>query len=227
LTNTHVTKKLFLSLQLKRKIQPSTIEILLIMKNIIPLKIDKRMNDAFLLEKTGKSLDDWTHFIDRFTSLGLSDKELSKLIHDNFKIGSLLQNSIISAYTSQNQSKKLNMPAEGIRIENSIELNLPLPTLSNLWSDTKLRNSWFPMVSYTVVRENPKKMVQLIWCDSISIVNIRFLRIDKSKSQVEIVHYNLPDRKTAQEMDVYWKKILQTLNESVTSDLFHSIIHDI
>jgi len=185
------------------------------------------MNDTFLLEKTGKSLDDWIHFIDRFTSLGLSDKELSKLIYDNFKIGPLLQNLIISAYTNQNQTKKLNLPVEGIRIENSIELNLPLPTLSNLWSDSKLRNSWFPMVSYTAIRENSKKLIQLIWCDSVSIVNIRFLKIDKSKSLVEIIHYNLPDRKTALEMDAYWKKILQTLNESVTSDLFHSFIHDI
>ena len=185
------------------------------------------MNDTILLEKTGKTLQDWFSFIDRFTSLGLSEKELSRLIRDNFKIGSWLQNAIIEAYTSQNQTNKLNMPAEGIRIENSIELNLPLPTLSNLWSDNKLRNSWFPMVSYTIVRENSKKLIQLIWGDSVSIVNIRFLKIDKSKSFVEIVHYNLPDRKTALEMDAYWKKILQTLNESVTSDLFHSFIHDI
>ena len=185
------------------------------------------MNDTILLEKTGKTLQDWFSFIDRFTSLGLSEKELSRLIRDNFKIGSWLQNAIIEAYTSQNQTNKLNMPAEGIRIENSIELNLPLPTLSNLWSDNKLRNSWFPMVSYTIVRENSKKLIQLIWGDSVSIVNIRFLKIDKCKSFVEIVHYNLSDRKTALEMDAYWKKILQTLNESVTSDLFHSFIHDI
>jgi len=197
------------------------------MKNLLAVTSDKRMNDSVLLKKTGKTMEDWFSFIDRFTSLGLNEKELSRLIHDNFKIGSWLQNAIVAAYNSQNQTKKLNLPSEGIRIENSIELNLPLPSLSNLWSDNKLRTSWFPMVSYTVVRENPKKTIQLIWCDSVSIVNIRFLKIDKCKSFVEIVHYNLSDRKTALEMDAYWKKILQTLNESVTSDLFHSFIHDI
>lgn len=123
--------------------------------------------------------------------------------------------------------KLVNEFAEEFKIVNSIELSLPLTTLYNLWSDYKLRNTWFPLVSYTLVRENPKKMVQLIWSDSVSIVNIDFLKIDKSKSQVCITHLHLPNKKIAEDMEVYWKRILKTLQESVSSELFHSLILDI
>jgi hypothetical protein len=197
------------------------------MKTLFPATIDKKMNDSILLEKTGKTMQDWFSFIDRFTSLGLNEKELSRLIHDNFKIGSWFQNAIITTYLRQKQNTGVEMPPDGIRIENSIKLNLPLQTLCNLWSDHKLRNTWFPMVSYTIVRDNPKKLIQLLWFDSVSIVNIRFSKIDKATSLVEVVHSNLPDTKVAREMESYWKRILQTLKESVTSDLFHSIILDI
>ncbi len=196
------------------------------MKNLVPECVDKRMSDSILLQKTGKTLQDWFSFIDRFTSLGLSEMELSRLIHDNFKIGAWFQNAIITSYLTQKQSTVANIPPGGIRIKNSLKLNLPLQTLYNLWSDHKLRNTWFPLVSYTIVRDNPKKLIQLMWFDSVSIVDIRFSKIDKAISLVEIVHYNLPDRKVALEMEAYWKRILLTLNESVTSDLFHSIIMD-
>jgi len=115
---------------------------------------------------------------------------------------------------------------ETFKIVNMVELMLPLSTLYNLWSDYKLRNTWFPLVSYTIVSENSKKLVQLLWSDSISIVHIEFSKIDKSKSKVRIIHSRLPNKKIAEEMDVYWKKILRTLHESVSSELFHSLILD-
>jgi hypothetical protein len=197
------------------------------MKNLLSVRTDKKLTDTFLIEKTGKNLEEWYRFMDRFSSLGLNEKELFRLIHDNFKIGSWLENAIISSYTNQKQKKRMNIPVEDLKIQNSIELIVPQTTLINLWSDRKLRNYWFPAVSFTIVRENPKKLIQLLWCDSVSIVNIRFLKIDKSKSRIEIIHYNLPDSKAASEMDAFWKKVLQTLSETITSDLFHTIILDI
>jgi hypothetical protein len=197
------------------------------MKNLLTSKLDKRINDTVLLEKTGKNLDEWFHFMDRFTSLGLSEKELSKLMHENFKINLWWQNAVISAYVTQKKNKLISEAADEIKIVNSIELLHPLSTLYNLWSDFKLRNTWFPMVSYTVIRENPKKLIQLLWSDSVSIVNIKFSKIDKSRNQVEIIHYNLPDQKIAGEMELYWKRVLETLKESISSELFHSLILDI
>jgi hypothetical protein len=197
------------------------------MKNPMTSKINKRMNDSVLVEKTGKSLEGWFQFMDRFTSLGLSEKELSRLIHDNFKINSWWQNAIISAYVNQSRTKLFNEFAEENNIVNTIELNLPLSTLYNLWSDLKLRNTWFPLVSYTVVRENPKKVVHLLWSDTVSIVKIKFLKIDKLKSQVQITHSQLPNKKISEEMEVYWKRVLKSLHESVSSELFHSLILDI
>jgi hypothetical protein len=197
------------------------------MKNLLTSKLDKRINDSVLLEKTGKNLEEWFQFMDRFTSMGLNEKELSRLIHENFKINLWWQNAVISAYVTQKKNKLASESADEIKIVNSIELLHPLSTLYNLWSDYKLRNTWFPSVSYTVVRENPKKLIQLLWSDSVSIVNIKFSKIDKSKSQVEIIHYNLPDQKVAGEMELYWKRVLETLKESISSELFHSVILDI
>jgi hypothetical protein len=197
------------------------------MKNPLINKIDKRMNDSVIIEKTGKSLEEWFLFMNHFSSLGLTEKEISRLIHENFKINSWWQNAIISAYVNQKKTKQVVELAEEINIDNTIELALPLSTLYNLWSDTKLRNSWFPLVSYTIVKENPKKVVQLFWSDSVSIVNIKFSKIDKSNSQLQITHLHLPSRKTAEEMDIYWKRVLETLHGSVSSELFHSLIHDI
>jgi hypothetical protein len=197
------------------------------MKNPMTSKMEKRMNDSVLVEKTGKSLEEWFEFMDRFTSLGLSEKELSRLIHENFKINSWWQNAIISAYSNQKKTKLVNELGEDFKIVNTIELQFPLSTLYNLWSDIKLRNSWFPLVSYTVIRENPKKTAQLLWSDSVSLINIKFSKIDKSKSQVQITHSHLPDIKIAGEMEIYWKRVLDTLHESVSSELFHSLILDI
>jgi hypothetical protein len=197
------------------------------MKNPLTNTINKQMNDSLLLEKTGKSLEEWFQFMDRFISLGLSEKELSRLIRENFRMNSMWHNAIISTYINQKKNKPVNEFAEEFKIVKAIELQLPLTTLYNLWSDFKLRNTWFPLVSYTIVRENPKKLVQLLWSDSVSIVNIRFSKIDKSKSQVQIIHSKLTNKKTSEDMEVYWKRVLEALHESVSSVLFHSLILDI
>jgi hypothetical protein len=197
------------------------------MKKPVNSQIEKRMNDSNIVQKTGKSLEEWFQFMDRFTSLGLSVKELSRLIHDNFKINSWWQNAIISAYVNQKKTRLFSEFAEEITIENTIELQLPVSTVYNLWSDLKLRNTWFPLVSYTVIRENPKKIVQLLWSDSVSIVNIKFSKLDKMKSLVRITHSLLPDTKIVREMELYWKRILESLRESVSNELFHSLILDI
>lgn len=185
------------------------------------------MDEASLAEKSGKSLEEWFGFLDRFTSLGLSEKELNKLLHDNFKFNKLLQSSLIKTYKDYKKASEKYIPSEGIHIISQVVVNLPLSTLCNLWSDRKLRNTWFPMVSYTVLRDNPRKPIQIIWSDSITVVNLKFSRIDKSRSLVEIKHYHLPDLKVASEMSNYWSKILQTLRESVSSELFHNLIIDI
>jgi hypothetical protein len=197
------------------------------MKNPINSKIEKRLNETVLIQKTGKNLEEWFQFIDRFTSLGLNEKELSRLIHDNFNINAFWQSAIISAYVNKKRNTILTEPAEEIEIVNSIQLQLPLSTLYNLWSDLKLRNTWFPLVSYTIIRENPKKFVQLLWSDSISIINLKFSKLDKLNSELQITHFLLPSKKISEEMQLYWKRVLGSLHESVSSELFHTLIMDI
>ena len=197
------------------------------MKNPINSKIEKRLHETALIQKTGKNLEEWFQFIDRFTSLGLNEKELSRLIHDNFNINALWQNAIITAYVNKKRNTLLTEPAEEIEIVNSIHLQLPLSTLYNLWSDLKLRNTWFPLVSYTIIRENPKKFVQILWSDSISIINLKFSKLDKLNSELQITHFLLPSKKISEEMQLYWKRVLGSLHESVSSELFHTLILDI
>ena len=187
----------------------------------------KFIHDPKLVEKTGKSWAEWFAFLDRFQAMGLGQKELLKLLKRNFKLSPSWQQALVIAWENEKKGNERTLSASEYQVQAARVFNLPLPSLNNLWSDVKLRNTWFPVITCCILRENPKRTVRLLWPDSISLVELRFSRVDKSKSSLEIVHTHLPSPKSAAEMEVYWNKVLQQLEESVTSDQFHSVILDI
>ena len=187
----------------------------------------KLIADPRLAEKTGKNWKEWYTFLDRFHAMGLGRKELLRLLKKNFRLSLSWQQALVMAYENEKKGATSASSASAFTISVSGEFDIPLPALSNLWTDIKLRNTWFPVVTCCILKENSRKTVRLLWPDSISLVELKFSRIDKSRAGLEIVHTHLPSKDIATEMEAYWKKVLHQLEESITSDQFHPVILDI
>ncbi len=187
----------------------------------------KLVSDPRLKEKTGKGLQEWFDFLDRFHAMGLSQKELLILLKKNFKLSLSWQKALVLAFeTEKKGGLKALQPSEyEVALEKTFYISLP--ALYNLWSDNKLRNNWFPVISCCVIRENQRKYAKLLWPDSISMVELTFSKAEKNASKLNIRHSQLTGKTKCREMEAYWNKVLEKLEETVTSDLFHTVILDI
>ncbi len=187
----------------------------------------KLISDPRLKEKTGKSWQEWFDFLDRFHAMGLNQNELLVLLKKNFKLRLSWQKALVMTF--ENEKKGCLKAFQPSEYEAALEktFDISLPALYNLWSDSKLRNTWFPVISCCVIRENQRKYAKLLWPDSISMVELTFSKAEKNASKLHIRHSHLTGKTQSSEMEAYWNKVLEKLEETVTLDLFHTVILDI
>jgi hypothetical protein len=187
---------------------------------------ERKTANSRIVEKTGKSWEEWFVFFDRFDNDRLNHKELVQLLKDNFSLSPWYMQMIVVTYEKERKGRNNYQYSDGYRISVTKQVETSLSTMSNLWTDEKLRNNWFPVSSYTLVRETPRKFIRLLWSDTLSVVEISFSAINSNHCRINIEHRRLPSRESAEEMRVYWKRVLERLNEMVSTDQFHCVIQD-
>ena len=106
------------------------------------------------------------------------------------------------------------------------EFDVPLVMLYNAWSDKKTRCMWFPCIGFSVKNEIPRRLVELDCSSPSGEVFIHFSSLPDKKSMITILQQEVSDMKSACEVEAFWFRVLDQLNEYVASTMWHSVILD-
>ena len=175
------------------------------------------MSNAIILEKTGRTWEDWVHVLDGHGADRLAHSEIAKILSTRYKVPSWWTQMVTVGY-----ERLKGLRARGQRRDGTYEasksrtFDVPVATLFEAWADAKIRRRWLDEPGVMVRTATAPKSMRLGWPDS-TIIAVGFTAKGPAKSAVALAHTKLPDRETADRLKRYWTERLDELAELIAN----------
>ena len=169
------------------------------------------MSNAVILEKTGRTWEDWVRVLDGHGADRMAHSEVARLLSTTYNVRPWWTQMVTVGY-----ERLKGLRARGQRRNGTFEasksrtFNVPVATLFEAWSDPALRRRWLDEPDLKVRTATAPKSMRLGWPDG-TIVAVWFTAKGASKSAVALAHTKLADRETADRLKGYWAARLEAL----------------
>jgi len=173
------------------------------------------ISNAVILEKTGRTWEDWVRVLDGHGADKMAHSEIANLLSTTYKVPSWWTQMVTVGY-----ERLKGLRARGQRRDGTYEasksrtFNVPVATLFEAWADAKIRRRWLDEPTIVVRTATASKSMRLGWPDG-TIIAVGFTAKGPAKSAVALAHTKLPDRETANHLKRYWAERLEALAAQV------------
>ncbi len=173
------------------------------------------MSNAIILEKTGRTWEDWVHVLDGHGADRMAHSEIAKLLSTTYKVPSWWTQMVTVGYERLKGLRDRGQRRDGTyEASKSRTFDVPVATLFEAWADAKVRRRWLDEPGLMVRTATAPKSMRLGWPDG-TIIAVGFTAKGPAKSAVALAHTKLPDRETADRLKRYWAESLETLAAQV------------
>ena len=172
------------------------------------------ITDTLVVEKTGKTLEDWFVFLDKNGAQKLSHLEIFTLVSktpDLEPLGEWNQNLLTTSYEWSRGIKERGQKGDEFEISVSKTVNVPIGVLYKNLIDPILRNRWLPKETIVIRKATENKSARITWSDGETSLSVDFYPKSESKAQIVVQHQKIRTSAFAQEMKVYWGDKLEEL----------------
>ena len=173
----------------------------------------KIITDKLVVEKTGKTLEEWFLILDEKGAKKLNHLEIFQLvagIEGLQPLGEWNHNLLTTTYEWDRGLKQRGQKADGFEISMSKTILVSIDILYQAWVDDKLRNEWLSE-NILIRKATENKSARITWSDGETSLSVDFYVKGESKSQVVVQHMKIRDFEKAAALKVYWAKILEEL----------------
>ena len=178
----------------------------------------KIITDKVVIEKTGKTMEDWFAVLDKKGAKKLDSHGIYDLIQSiaGLKpLGEWNQGLLSTSYQWSRGLRERGEKAKGFEVGVSKTIGVPLEVLYQAFVDDKLRMRWLPEKKLSITKATENKSIRAAWIDGKTRLSIDFYRKGDEKSQIVVQHLKLPDSEKAAEMKEYWGHALERLKASL------------
>jgi uncharacterized protein YndB with AHSA1/START domain len=174
------------------------------------------MKDEIILEKTGRTWEQWTKTLDAHRAHEMAHRDIAMLVSKEYGVANWWTQSVTVGY-----ERIKGLRARGQRRDGTFEanksrtFNVPVEQLFDACADAGVRRRWLTGVTGVKVRTaTSPKSIRLGWPDG-SIVILLFGPKGASKSMVAVQHTKLPDKDTADRLKKFWAKSFDALAKAL------------
>ncbi len=167
------------------------------------------VHDALFSTVTGKSWDEWKHFLDQAEASDKSPEEIRVLIRSYRRIQDELENLIIRTYLKLEADLDMLPAGEDLDFTSTLTLNVALQLAESAFTDVALRKQWLNEID-EIVRHNPGKNLRFAWNNN-QVVVVTFIPKGPSKCQISLQHSKIGSVHALIELKAFWKNRLQQL----------------
>jgi hypothetical protein len=175
----------------------------------------KIITDKLVLEKTGKTLEDWFLQLDKKGGNKMSPKEIYALVN-NIKglesLGEWNQGLLATSYQWSRGIRERGEKANGFEISASKTIHVPLGVLYNSWADEKIRKKWL-QEKITIRKMTENKSARITWSDETTSLSVDFYHKGQDKAQVVVQHLKIKNAEEAAELKQFWLNKLDLLKQ--------------
>jgi hypothetical protein len=173
----------------------------------------KIITDKLIVEKTGKTIEDWFLQLDKKGAQKKDANEIYTLIKSIKGLEPLGEWNMGLLGTSYQWSRGLRergQKGKEFEIGVSKTINVPLSVLYKSFVDDKIRMKWCKgKIEFTKTTLN--KSVRAVWNDKETRLSIDFYSKGNHKSQIVVQHLKIKDSKQAALLKTHWGKTLESL----------------
>lgn len=167
------------------------------------------VHDTLFSDVTGKSWDEWKHFLDRAQASDKSPDEIRNIIRSFRRIQDELENLIIRAYLNLEADDDTLPAGADLDFTSTLTVNVPLQLAESAFTEPALRQQWLPEID-CILRHNPGKNLRFAW-NNDQIVVVTFIPKGPSKCQISLQHTRIGSAHALIELKAFWKNRLQQL----------------
>ncbi len=172
------------------------------------------ITDKLVVEKTGKSLEDWYGQLDRKGAQKLDQEEIYRLVNSisGLKpLGEWNQNLLATSYSWSRGLKERGEKKDGFEVSVSKTVNTELPLLYKSFIEERTRNKWLGKENITIRKATENKSARMTWTDGQTSLSVDFYEKGKNKSQVVVQHMKIKTKPESEKMKLLWQEKLEVL----------------
>ena len=174
----------------------------------------KRLSDAALKERTGKTWPQWFKILDQAGAKKMRHQDISAYLANVHKVGPWWCQMIAVPYEHERGLREKFQKCDGeFAASGSRTLNVALSKPYDAWTDEKLRQRWLPNVKIEITTATPNKSLRAKWNGGESRLSVNFYSKGAAKCQVAVDHMKLSNSKECSKMKTYWFEALYRLQE--------------
>ncbi|HEX3234973.1 MAG TPA: hypothetical protein VHR41_12295 [Gemmatimonadales bacterium] len=170
----------------------------------------RRIGDAAVRARTGKSWAEWFAILDRASAASKSHREIVALLIARYELASWWRQTITVTYEEERGLRKRHQRSDGYEITRSKVVPASLVTLYRAWTDGRQRARWLSGVAFRVSTTTRGKSLRMVWEDG-SRVDAGFASKGPGRSRVSVRHRKLASAADATRAKRYWTERLAVL----------------
>jgi len=172
------------------------------------------LNQASVLEKTGKPLEHWYALLDKWGARQKTHKEIAAYLGKELKLPPWWGQMVAVQYERDRGLRELNQKCDGeFSMSKSITLRVPVSKIFAAWNEPRARAAWLKPDSFEITTANANKNIRGKWSKGKSRLEIRFYPKGKSKVQAVLDHGKLAGPKDVLKFKKFWEAQLERLAE--------------
>jgi hypothetical protein len=174
------------------------------------------ITDKLVLEKTGKTMEEWFAVMDTKGAMKLDANGIYQLLQKIKGLESLGEWNLGLLSTSYQWSRGLRERGEkkdGFEVSISRTFGVPLPVLFQAIADPAIRKTWVKE-KMVITKETANRSIRAKWDDDTRL-SIDFYTKGEAKAQAVLQHMKIKDASTAAKLKEFWLGRFDALKETL------------
>ncbi len=174
--------------------------------------------DETVLERTGRSWNEWFELLDAAGSRGMSHQEIVALVARRYALDPWWQQAVTVAYERASGLRAVHQRADGFAVGVSRTVTASAERVFQAVTDEFVREAWLPGQPLLVGSARRKaggghsRVARAAWRDGTRVV-ISVVARGAGRSQVQVQHEQLRTSHDVERFRAFWKARLDLLQE--------------
>ena len=170
-----------------------------------------RIGDVTVLERTGKSWEEWFALLDEAGAAGRPHAEIARSLVDEHGLSGWWAQSITVEYEQTRGLREKHERPGGYEVSATKSIAAPADEVWHAWEDEAVREQWLPGARIAVRTATKPKTMRLDWGEGGRVAV--YLDPSGERTRLAVQHEKLPDQEAAERWKAFWRERVAALKD--------------
>jgi hypothetical protein len=170
-----------------------------------------RIGDVTVLERTGKSWEEWFALLDEADAAERPHAAIARALVDEHGLSGWWAQSITVEYEQARGLREEHERPDGYQVSVTKTIAASPGEVWHAWENETLRERWLPGAQVTVRTATKPKTMRLDWGEGGRLAV--YFDASGEQTRLAVQHEKLPDKETAERWKAFWSERVAALKD--------------